>query len=118
MGWLFELVLKTKGNLPSPTTICSSVLENRKGEADYEVRLQKLREFVAAYEKGAKNVVEKTKEIIREQKPDANLQVRFLESPAKLQPKADYVANDCFHLSLDGQEALARLIEDEIRAKR
>lgn len=63
-----------------------------------------------------KNMIEVQRQIIEEVQAHlpSNIKIHFLETPGTLQFKANHVANDCFHLSSQGQGYLGMKVWEEI----
>lgn len=102
-------------NLPSAKELCRSVFNSEKGSPDYGKHLPQLRIQNRALQDGAAQAVKMTRELVHQMDKDAFLTVTLLESPKTFVAAAEDLANDCFHLSLRGQEKLTRLVRNELR---
>lgn len=93
----------------TPAAYCGTLLRNR-GPEDQE-RLRQLGNLVTAYRAAMKSTIEQYKS-----KLPAGIDIHIISSSGKMVLTGEDIAQDCFHLSLEGQLKLARAVQEESQA--
>ncbi|MEZ4752068.1 MAG: hypothetical protein R3B54_15965 [Bdellovibrionota bacterium] len=121
-----SLAAKGTTTLPPGKNLCPRILNVTPPEGDItnEKYLKQVAQVKAAslvYQKATEATVEKAKSYLSDLDDKGvkkDVRVHHLESPSDLQFDEDEVANDCFHLSLKGQEKVADTVLAEMRRRK
>lgn len=105
-------------NLPSPRELCRSVLSIDPDDAGYGDAVGKVRAFTTAYQKAVRELPKRAEALRAKVAPKARVRFHALVSPEKFSAVARTLANDCFHLALEGNEALAATLLAELRERK
>lgn len=89
-----------------PRNYCASLFDVHNGPAEMQMQIGGL---LKGYRDGLKNLVDRLQVL------PTQYRVRHLQSTSALTFEGADMANDCFHLSLNGQLKIAQAIDEEVR---
>jgi|GEM_PF-6396047 len=98
-------------NLPSLKNSCKTVFSVKKGDAGFDAHLENLAKYVTALNEASQDVVDRSNAFAVKREKQDKIQIKLLNASARFAPETgEEIANDCFHLSVRGQERLTREI--------
>lgn len=99
-------------SIPSITAVCTGILKTTSND---EARIVFFERLIQAYNQG----VEEAVRVANGNARDSKKQIDFtlLSSPGNFEAEAEDIGQDCFHLSLQGQEKLTRLVMKELKER-
>lgn len=109
-AWYFSMAMP-----PNPAAFCPTVFApQRFAGHTISTLANRIREYRVAEKKVVDEFVKLSKE--KPESPQARLRLHYVTATAGLSFSADEVGEDCFHLSLRGQEKVAQAVVSELSA--
>lgn len=105
------LALAKQTNLPPGKTYCPPLLGTPH---DDSTRIEWLDKNLKAFQLAVEDVAREAQLLQKSKFPEKSIRFQVINAPAEYDVTDEDIANDCFHLSLRGQEKLARLVKEEI----
>ena len=96
----------------NPAKLCPNVLK------DDEYRdIELIRDSVTGYREALQEMAAESNDRADSESPDKNIRFKALTKVNELRLNGRDIANDCFHLSVYGQEKIARSVLNELGYK-